>query len=133
MVTFTGTLKALAGEIRTWQELLLRAIDERDYGSATNRQHMKDRFYAASGVVKMFKPAANIFIIDANKGNTNGTLAQASWALPGDVTGAAPGTANEYDGGVEYSRDYRVSLGSEAVYAAADTEIDVVIVAESII
>lgn len=133
MDIFKGNIKIIAGEIHTWQELILVAIEARTYSAdgPTNtklKRQAKERVPAAHAFIRRFLPSANIFIVDAYKGNTNGTINQAAWTLPGDLT-ASPGGGDQYDGGVEYKR-HRVGLASEAIYAAADATINVEIEAE---
>lgn len=138
--SFVGKVNAPAGEVRTWQELLFAAIDQRTYTAgagapevalnAKQRRQMKDRFRAATGYIRRFKPAANVFLLNAYKGNVNGTVTQAAWTLPGDVTGATTGAGAEYDGGVEYRPMQQIGMASDAVYAAAATLIDVEITVE---
>lgn len=134
MEIFNGDVKVLAGTIKTWQQLIMTAIDARVFSAdaptnAKLRAQAKDRVRGASAYIRRFYPATNIYTIDAYKGNTNGTLSQAAWTLPGDVT-ASPGGGTQYDGGIEQLRNHRTSLSSEAVYAAADTTINVLVEAE---
>lgn len=139
MIQFSGRLHITGGTIKTWQELLLAAIDTRVYDAndaAQNtkmRRQMKDRFRAASAYIRRFIATNNIFLIDAYKGNVNGTITQLAWTLPGDVTAAGAGKGTQYDAGIEFSKDGRTGLASEAIYAAADTDIDVEISVESVI
>lgn len=138
MIQFSGRLHITGGTIKTWQQLILAAIDERDYDAdgPTNlkmRAQMKDRFRAASAYIQRFIATNNIFLIDAFKGNVNGTITQAAWALPGDVTAAGAGTGTQYDAGLEFSLDHRVGLASQAVFAVLDTDIDVDISVQSVI
>lgn len=139
MFGFTGRLKLIGGEIHTWQELIFAAIDARVYSpdgptNVIRRNQAKDQFRAASAYLRRFKPSGQLFLIDAYKGNVNGTLSQASWNLPDDVTDqAVAGTGAEYDGGVEYSQDYRTGLASQALYSDANIDIEVEIERSSIV
>lgn len=130
MENFTGKLVVPAGEIRTWQELIFAALDERVFtaGNATldgqQRSQMKDRFRAATAWVRSFRPAGNIYVVNAYKGNVNGAMTQAAWTLPTDITDPTTGAGALYEGGIEYKREHRIGLASEAIYAAAETVID---------
>ncbi len=131
-VTYEGSLKILSGEIRTWQELLIAAINARVYSAdsainAAQRALAIGHFRGAQVYVRRLLPMGHVFTIDAFKSNKQGVLDQSGWTLPEDVT-AIPGGGNQMDGGVEYRRNWKLSIASVAVYAwdgaaSADTTI----------
>lgn len=130
MEGFRGKLVVPAGQVRTWWELISAALDQRVYSAdatlnAKMRQQMKDRFRAAPIFIRRFFPSANIFLVDAYKGNTNGVINQAAWNIAADITDAGTGNGALYVGAAAYDRLGRVGSASEAVYAAAETTIEV--------
>lgn len=121
-MNFNGQVKILAGTFKTWYELIIAAVNARTYASATEKARVVSMWRQAAGTSMRFKPSANIYTLDAWKGNANGVITQSAWAA-GDFT-ASPGGGRQFDGGIEYGPYRDVPLTNQVVYAAADTTID---------
>lgn len=122
------TLKVLAGTIKTYEELIMTALDARTYSAdadlnASRKAQQKSWFKGGAMVAQVsMKPDVNVYSIDAFKGNRNGVIDQAAWTLPDDVTDQ-PGGGELCEGGVLKTFPNYFGLSSRAIYAAADAVI----------
>lgn len=125
-------MKLTGGEFRTWQELIIAAIDARTFVAMPGmtavqvKAAYKAWFIAKHAAETFINPAANIYMIDAFKGVLNGVTTQATWAA-GDFT-AVPGGGELLTEGKRHG--HKFELGSRVVYSAVDVTIylDVVLV-----
>lgn len=128
MNNFQGKVKILAGEFRTLQELILAALGARTFNSnadlnAKQKAHAQSMWTATFSIHTKIKPATNVYLLDAYKGNTNGVIDQTKWAAA-DVTVADQGGGELLEGGIEHEIYERIGVASKLIYAAADTLIE---------
>lgn len=121
-MNFNGQVLIAAGAFKTWYQLIIAAVAARDYDEAAEEARVISMWRQPIGVNMTFKPSANIYTVDAWKGNVNGVITQAEWAA-GDFT-ASPGGGWIYEGGIEYGPYNDVPLMNRVVYAAAETVIN---------
>lgn len=125
---FNGSVKILAGEIKTWYELMFAAIEARTYSAdgPTNLQRRLDyqsrvRSLPAGTMIVKAK-AGDFYVMDAYKNVQNGVTQ--SGLVAGDFT-AEPGGGIKlpFFGDAQWHTLYDVAVGGQLVYAAADTVI----------
>lgn len=129
---FQGSVKITGGEFRTYQELILTALDSRTFDTddgANNsaiKEQVSSRFRAATAANVFTNPDGEIYIMDCfrKSGIVGGVTDQAMWAAV-DFTAAPGGGEKLTQGKLNPSGPVydRFDLGNRLIYAAADTVI----------
>lgn len=131
MRSFQGSVKALAGEFRTYEELIITALAARvfDAGDGANNYVLKSRSISqvkAAGAMNVFtNPDADIYVMDCFRkgGIIGGVTQQAAW-LAGDFTQSPGGGEKLSQGKLNPDGHWqKLDLGNRIIYAVVDTTI----------
>jgi hypothetical protein len=124
MPRFNGVVTIGAGAIKTVQELIQEAIEDRTYATAQIQADEISRWYGATPLKGVLQPVdGDIYVVDAYKGVLNGKVTNAKdgvTLIAADFTGDpaadiwAPGQVKDLQS---------VYLGGQVVYAVAETNI----------